>query len=287
MRLGEFEFTKRGVSRIDWQNPYQLFVSLSWPRFFAVLAALELCIHLVFATLYWADPGCIANAAGFGDDLFFSVETLATVGYGVLAPATTFGHVVACFEIYVGLTQTAIITGMIFVRFARPKGRIVFADKVVVTMADGTPQLMIRIGNAGTASLTAAEASLHMIMMSRTIGRTLSREMIDLALVRSKMPIFPLIWMLRHPVDETSPLYGMSSEDLLLAGVRIIATCSAFDPALSRARPFDPELLSTGDNVRHPLSRRRRDRRPRACRCGFHAHASGRAGPVGDLTVLN
>jgi hypothetical protein len=84
VRLGSYEFKKKGISRFDLRDPYHLAVALTWPQFLAALLALYLSVNAVFATLFWLVPGSVANARpdSFADALFFSIETLATAGYG-------------------------------------------------------------------------------------------------------------------------------------------------------------------------------------------------------------
>ncbi|MDP9107947.1 MAG: potassium channel family protein, partial [Pseudomonadota bacterium] len=143
---GRGQMAKRGVSRFDLRDPYYLAIGMR-ARWFAVTAlSLYLAINALFAILYSLVPGCIANTHHdtFSDLFFFSVETLATVGYGNMAPATLYGHVISSIEVVVGMAFTAIITGLIFVRFSKPKSKIRFADHAVVTSYNGTPTLMLR-----------------------------------------------------------------------------------------------------------------------------------------------
>jgi inward rectifier potassium channel len=101
VRLGSYEFQKKGVWRFDLRDPYHLAIALTWPQFLAALLALYLAVNVVFATLYWLVPGSVANVRpdSFADALFFSIETLATVGYGEMYPATPYGRVVAGSEL--------------------------------------------------------------------------------------------------------------------------------------------------------------------------------------------
>jgi inward rectifier potassium channel len=163
VRLGSYEFKKRGVSRFDLRDPYRIAVALTWPQFLAVLLALYLSVNVVFATLFWLVPGSVANVRqnSFADNLFFSIETLATVGYGEMYPATLYGRMVASTEIVCGLAFTAILTGLTFVRFSRPRAKLIFAANPVVAMHNGKPTLMVRIGNGNTAVLTDGAAKLN------------------------------------------------------------------------------------------------------------------------------
>jgi inward rectifier potassium channel len=127
------------------RDPYHLAVALTWPQFLATLLMLYLLVNVAFATLFWLIPGSVANARAysFPDAFFFSIETLATVGYGEMYPVTLYGHVVASAEIVCGLAFTAILTGLTFVRFSRPRAKLVFASHPVVAMHNGKPTLML------------------------------------------------------------------------------------------------------------------------------------------------
>ena len=161
VRLGSYEFRKRGVSRFDLRDPYHLAVTLTWPQFLAALFLLYLSVNIVFATLFWLAPGSVANARSnsFSDVFFFSIETLSTVGYGDMYPAAPYGRAVAGIEIACGLAFTAILTGLTFVRFSRPRAKMIFAANPVVAIHNGKPTLMVRISNTRAAVLLDATAS--------------------------------------------------------------------------------------------------------------------------------
>ena len=118
-------------------------MTVSWPRLFATLAAFFLLFDLLFGLLYYLEPGCIANLnpPGFAGDFFFSVETLATVGYGEMHPQSFYGHTVAMIEIFVGLMSLALITGLMFARFSRPHARFLFAKYAVVLIRQIHPDI--------------------------------------------------------------------------------------------------------------------------------------------------
>ncbi len=137
------------MSRFDLSDPYYIALSLSWPTFALVALLIEIAVNTLFASLYLAQPGSIANArpGSFGDAFFFSLETLATVGYGTMSPDTTYGHIVSAFEIFSGMALTAVLTGLLFVRFSRPKSKVLYSNHALVAMHNGQPTLMLRIGN--------------------------------------------------------------------------------------------------------------------------------------------
>ena len=235
VRLGSYEFKKKGVSRFDLRDPYHLAVALTWPQFFAALLALCLLVNVVFAILFWLVPGSVANARphSLPDNLFFSIETLATVGYGEMYPATLYGRVVAATEIFCGLAFTAILTGLTFVRFSRPRAKLIFAANPVVTLHDGKPTLMVRIGNGRAAVLADARAQLNVLLSETTAEGKLFHRAQELRLERAHLPIFPVFWTLMHVLDERSPLHGYDAGLAIEADAQVFVTVEARDPTLS------------------------------------------------------
>lgn len=235
VRFGAFEVGKKGASRYDLSDPYHIALSLSWPRFLLMFVALELLINVSFAGLYLLQPGCIANAraGSFTDVFFFSLETLATVGYGVMAPTTLYGHAISAVEILSGMTFIAIMTGLTFVRFSRPRGKIMFADKAVVASYNGRPTLMIRIGNGRLTMLTDAKVRLNALIAERTTEGQFYRRVHDLKLARDRIPIFGLTWTLMHEIDEHSPLRPYPTDLFATSDIRLFLAVEARDPNLA------------------------------------------------------
>ena len=235
VRFGSFEFKKKGVSRFDVRDPYHLAVALTWPRFLASLLAIYLLVNVIFATLFWLIPGSVANARpyNFGDAFFFSVETLATVGYGEMYPVSLYGHAVAAIEIVGGLGFTAIVTGLTFVRFSRPRARLIFAANPVVAMQSGKPTLMLRIANGRPAVLLDAAAKLNVLLFATSQDGRRFRRAQELRLERAHLPVFPLTWTLMHVLDEQSPLYGYDMARAIGARAQLFVSVEARDPTLA------------------------------------------------------
>ncbi|MHB8886265.1 MAG: ion channel [Methylovirgula sp.] len=245
---GAFELTLRGARKYDWRDPYHMALALSWPGFICLFLGLDLAINIVFASAYLAQPGCIAHArpGSLSDSFFFSLETLATVGYGVMAPATLYGHIVASTEIICGMAFMAIMTGLVFVRFSRPRARFLYAAHPVIGRFNGQPTLMIRIGNGRAHRLTDATARLSALVNEWSQEGQFFRRIIDLQLVRPSFPLFSLTWTLMHKIDETSPLYGCDPAKLQEKIVRIFLSVEARDPALA-ARVYDIKDYAQSD----------------------------------------
>jgi inward rectifier potassium channel len=232
---GDFYFEKIGASRWDIRDPYHFAVSLSWPVFILGFLGIWLTINLIFAALYVRDPGGIANArpGSYFDVFFFSVETLATVGYGVMAPSTLYAHIVSSVEIVTGTAFTAIITGLLFVRFSRPQSRILFADDAVITMHNGHPTLMIRMVNARLTPMTSATARLFILLAEHTSEGHFYRHVHDMTLNQSQLPLFIMPWTVMHRIDEESPLRGMDAEKMAQSDLRLFLSLEARDRVLA------------------------------------------------------
>lgn len=234
---------KLGVSRFDINDPYHLALTLTWPQFFSGLVVVYLAINLGFALLYYLAPGSVANLPphSLTDAFFFSIETLATVGYGAMSPASLFGHIVSSVETFVGMVLTATMTGLVFVRFSKPKAKLIFADNAVVTQHHGQPTLMIRMGNGRLTALSDAVARLTALVQETTPEGQRLRRSVDLKLLRNDIPYFPLTWTLMHPLTEDSALYRAlvtHTENLGDSDALLMLSVTARDPALG-AQVYD------------------------------------------------
>jgi inward rectifier potassium channel len=232
---GELGLWRLGAPRFDLRDPYHVAVSLAWPVFILAMIGCWLVINLIFALLYVLSPGDIVNTrpGSFSDVFFFSIETLATVGYGVMAPATLYGHIVSAAEIVTGTAFTAIVTGLLFVRFSRPKAKFLFADDAVITTRNGQPTLMFRMANGRRSIMTGANARLFVLLAEHTAEGAYFRRIHDLRLVQSHLPILVMPWTLLHIIDKASPLHDLDAEKLAATEARFILTVEARDQVLA------------------------------------------------------
>ena len=221
----------QGLPRGAWHDLYHYFMTISWPRLFASYAGFFVLFNLVFAAVYTLQPGGIANLNphGYWGRFFFSVETLATVGYGDMHPQAPFAHTVAAVEIFTGMMSVAVITGMMFARFSRPTARILFARHAVIRPFDGRQTLMLRAANARQNVIMEAEAQLRLIRDERTIEGYQIRRIHDLPLRRNEQPVFLFGWSLLHVIDEASPLAGATLESLSASNGFLLLTIAGTD----------------------------------------------------------
>lgn len=231
LRLSNRTIITHGLERRTWLDLYHYFMTVSWPKLFLTFAGFFFSFNVAFALLYFLVPGCIANRNpdGFWGDFFFSVETLATVGYGDMHPQILYGHIVAGVEIFVGMMSIALMTGAMFARFSRPQARFLFANAAVVRPIDGRTTLMLRAANARQNIIMEATAQLRVVRDDVTVEGFRIRRIHDLALVRSHHPIFLLGWNVMHVIDETSPINGDNSQTLARDNAIFLLTLSGTD----------------------------------------------------------
>ena len=234
--VGSSLVVTHGMPRAYLQDVYHYAMTLGWLSFLGILAGAFLLINAAFAGLYCLGSHPIANQfpSGFWGAFFFSVETLATVGYGDMHPATVYAHVVATTEIFVGMACIALITGVMFARFSRPRARILFAESPVVGMMDGKRTLSVRAANARQNVIVDASARLRLIRQEVTPEGHRIRRIYDLTLRREQQPMFTLGWLMMHDIGEGSPLEGEDAESLGKDEASLVLTVDGVDETTSQ-----------------------------------------------------
>jgi inward rectifier potassium channel len=229
-RLGRRRIIAEGLEGNLWKDIYFNAMTASWLMFIATLAAAFVALNFVFALIYDLGDKPIANARpGLEDLFFFSVETTSTVGYGDMHPQTNYGHVVATAENFTGLILLAVMTGLVFARISRPRARLIFARHPVVAPHNGVPTLMFRLANARSNFISEATAKTWMIGPSQTKE---GRRLIGferMRLVKSENPTLALTWVLFHPIEADSPLFGMDEETLSASEINFVVSIVGYD----------------------------------------------------------
>src|SRR6266540_2747140 len=238
IRAGQVEFVKVGTDAWRWRDVYRWMLSLRWPQFAAFVAGVYVTLNLLFAALYSLQQESIAGSTGghwFFDCFFFSVQTLATVGYGHMYPQTLYGHVVTTIEIMTGLFLLAVMAGLIFVRFSRPIARVVFSRSIVITSLNGRPTLMVRIGNENHHSMVEAEFRIMLSRDEPLLEGGDFRYFYNLKLHFDRLTVFPAALTLRHTIDEESPLFRATLESLEASRVLFLVSVVGIDPVIAAA----------------------------------------------------
>ncbi len=205
-------------------------MTASWPVFVAGAVLVFLLLNGLFALAYYLGDDPVANVppGSFAHDLYFSIETISTVGYGDLHPQTHYGHIVASVEMFTGLFYAGVLTGLIFARFARPRARVLFADKIVVAKHEGALALMVRMANERRNTISNATAKLWIVRAADADGQYF-RAITELPLLRHESPVFMLSWTIFHRIDAASPLAGLSAEDYVRLSASFIVIIDGFD----------------------------------------------------------
>jgi inward rectifier potassium channel len=214
---GPFRVRVVGAPRAPYKDLYHFVLARTWPQFFVLAGVAFLATNALFAALYLLQPGAVANTrpGSFEDAFYFSVQTLATIGYGGMYPVTRFAHLVVTCEAMAGVLSVALITGLTFTRFARPTARVLFADKIVLANRDGVPHLMFRMANARHNQIVDAHLRVMLLVTERTREGEMLRRQVDLPLVREQTAVFFLTWTAMHVVDAKSPFFGPGALDRL------------------------------------------------------------------------
>ena len=230
IRFGDREIVSKGLRYAFWSDLRHRGVKASWLTFVIGTAVLFLIINCGFALLYTFGDKPIANSSGsFLENLFFSIETYATVGYGDMHPRTTFGHVVSSVEIFFGMLTVAMFTALVFLRFTLIRPRILFADVAVVATHDGKRSLMVRLANERMNEISVAQARMWALQTYTTEEGTLFRRFDELTLLRNHSPLFTLSWTVMHPIDETSPLHAVDEEELAGKEIAVMIVIDGHD----------------------------------------------------------
>lgn len=233
---GQHQIMGLGAWYSYWRDPYHLLLTIPWPGFLVLIAVMYLSTNIIFALAYLAGGDCVTNArpGSFGDLFFFSVQTLASIGYGAMYPKTTYANIIVTIEAMAGLMGIAVMTGLAFARFSRPNARVIFSNVAIITAHDGMPTLMFRTANQRRNLILEAQMRAYLMRDEITAEGVFLRRIYDLQLVRNQSPGFALSWLAIHVIDESSPLYGMTAESLIQTNTSIVVSLSGIDETVAQ-----------------------------------------------------
>ncbi len=228
---------RSGIRRISRNDLYVNTLSSSWIRLILVIISLYILANAGFAWLYMLEENGIENARpnSFSDAFFFSVQTLATIGYGKMSPATTFTNILVTIEALMGLSGLAIVTGVIFSKVSWPSARILFGNYALISHYQKSMNcFMFRLGNLRTSQIADPTIKAVLIRDELSEDGTISRGFHDLKLIRNNVPLLMPSWTAKHHITKDSPIFGMTSKDLNEQNIEIIVSVAGFDEALSQ-----------------------------------------------------
>ena len=248
IRFGEREIITEGLHLSFWADISHRCMTASWPAFIGGAVLVFIAFNAIFALFYWIGNQPISNVPGgaYIDYIYFSIETLSTAGYGDMHPQTHYGHFVAAVELFTGIFSMSLMTGLVFARFSRPNARLLFANNPVIATHEGKPTLMIRFANERHNAITSATAKLWILQNEVTQEGRPFRRFKQLALTKEESPVFALTWTILHAIDETSPLNGLTSDDI--DEVDIIVLLTGYDE--SSAQTVHERKFYQGQHIR-------------------------------------
>jgi len=208
---------------------YARLLRAPWYRVILLFATFYAVANALFAALYLLAGDAIQNArpGSFLDAFSFSVQTMATIGYGAMSPRGVAGNVLVLAESFTGLVALALATGIVFSKFARPRAGVLFSHRAVISVRNGVPSLMLRIANSRGSDIADAAVRVTALITEITAEGELMRRFHDLTLMRDKSPLLLMSWLIIHPIDERSPLHGRSPADF--ADIQIYASATGID----------------------------------------------------------
>jgi inward rectifier potassium channel len=232
---GRFQIEGMGSWYVHWRDPYHLMLTLPWWGFVCITSVTYLSINAIFAVLYLLGGDCLngAHAGSFEDAFFFSIQTLGSIGYGVISPKTPYANIIVTLEAITSLLVIAVVTGLSFARFSKPTARIMFSKNAIIAKHNGVSTLMFRMANQRHNQILEAQLRVYMLRNELTEEGESVYRIHTLDLIRDRSPGFAISWMAYSPITPSSPLYGCTSEDLIRDHVQIVVSISGVDETVA------------------------------------------------------
>ncbi|HWZ60494.1 MAG TPA: ion channel [Gemmatimonadaceae bacterium] len=254
-RDGTFNARREGVSLTDRLSPYQTLLTMSWPAFLSLFVAAFIATNAIFALAFYllgpaalSAPNLQPLGGRFMMAFFFSIETFSTIGYGNILPNGLLTNLIVSAESAAGILFVALATGVIFARFSRPLLHLRFSDHAIMAPYRDGMALMFRVGNTRRSELVGLTATVTFARFQDCDGEERMRAFDQLSLERSGVLFFPLTWTIVHPIDEHSPLHGLTQEDLVKAHAEFLVLVSATEETFSQL--VHTRTSYTADEVR-------------------------------------
>ncbi len=233
---GSLVIERRGMPRDRGvaQDAYHALRTWRWSSVTLAIFGLFLLLNAGFGFALWLGQAKVANTTGdFGHYFWFSVETMATVGYGNMAPLDSYAHVMATIESFVGILVGAMVTGIFFARFATPSARVIYSNVAVIGSHDGKPTLMFRMANARRTAIVEANIRVYVSQNEVLSDGEQMRKVHDLVMRRNTTPLFSLSWTALHTIDAASPFFGVTAEVAKMRSMQVIVTFTGIDDRLA------------------------------------------------------
>jgi inward rectifier potassium channel len=235
-QAGKLEVNRLRAWYSYWRDPYHLLLTIPWPGFVLLVSGGYIALNVMFACLYLAGGNVLEGAepGSFLDAFFFSVHTLGSIGYGVIAPKTTYANLIVTLEAITSLFAIAGVTGLAFARFSRPTSRVIFSRYAVIAPYNGVPTLMFRTANQRGNQILEAEIRVYYSCDEISKEGHFMRRFYELKLSRHHNPSFNLSWNIMHVIDEDSPFYSLTAACLSRVQGQLIVSLTGLDETIAQ-----------------------------------------------------
>ncbi len=239
-RDGSFNLKKQGWPFLTRVSFYSFLLELSWARFLAIIVVFYAVVNAIFSGLYLLVGQ--EQLAGFHtttqwghirEIFYFSTQTFTTVGYGRLNPVGDGADIIASIETLSGWLFFAIVTGLLYGRFTRPKAFIAFSDNALMSPYQNGRAVMFRmVPYKNLHHLTDVKVIVN-ISFKVVENEKEEYKFYQLVLERSRIDMFNMNWTVVHPITEESPLLHFTEEDLESSDLELLVQVTGFDPIFS------------------------------------------------------
>ncbi len=224
------------------RNTYQYLIQIGWMKFLGIIILYLLIINGLFAAAYLMVGKIHFNGITTTTSVntylqfyYFSFQTFTTVGYGAISPIGNLANIIASFEAIFGWMSFAIITGILYGRFSRPSARLSYSKHAIISpYGSDSTSLQFRIANMRNSNLMEMEATVLLMVVEKGDKGVLKRSFMPLELERHQILFFPLNWTIVHPINQHSPLYGKTREELIAMEGEILIMIKGFDDTFSQ-----------------------------------------------------
>jgi len=237
---GSLNVIRTGLGFFEHLSIFHELIRMRWWKFNVLVIISYVAINLFFGYIYWLlglNGLGLMETGNFIEDFmhafYFSAQTFSTVGYGRINPVDHAPNIVAVLEMLIGMMYLALATGLLYGRFSRPVSRIIFSQNALMAPYRGGRGLMFRMSNAKNNLIIDVEVQWLLSMKIEENGRKV-RKFYQLELERTRINMLALTWTVVHPVDENSPIYGFSRQDLMDADAEFLVIVKGMNDTVSQ-----------------------------------------------------